>query len=205
MHRGLLSLQACGDRHLPGNQAAGVSGFPDPVALLPAGRTETVVAEPVIRFETEPGQQMQGDWGTMVGYTWQSFYIPQMTRPRPAGVTLDVDRANRKGRRWISEVANTRQHQTIKCRPCDRLLEKQPAMLALQPEKLLIIENVHFFDRNPLHHPLSIYDMFCPHRQAVDVIDTLLVLQNSVSFRWCHRAWLLMCLYVIHRRVDSMR
>ncbi|MFU9138101.1 hypothetical protein [Erwinia tasmaniensis] len=39
-------------------------------------------------------------------------------------------------------------------------------MLALPPDKpaeqLLIKKDIHFFDCNPLHHPLSVYDMFCP-------------------------------------------
>lgn len=110
--------------------------------------------------------QTKGKVERMVGYTRQSFYIPLMTRLKPAGVSVDVDTANREGHRWLSEVANQREHQTIHCRPCDRWVEEQQAMLALPPEKpaeqLLIKEDIHFFDRNPLHHPLSIYDMFCP-------------------------------------------
>jgi len=110
--------------------------------------------------------QTKGKVERMVGYTRQSFYIPLMTRLRPAGVVLDTETANREGRRWLSEVANSREHQTIRCRPCDRWLEEQQAMLALPPnkpaEQLLIKEDIQLFDRNPLHHPLSIYDMFCP-------------------------------------------
>lgn len=110
--------------------------------------------------------QTKGKVERMVGYTRQSFYIPLMTRLRPAGVAVDVETANREGRRWLSEVANQRVHQTIHCRPCERWVEDQQAMLALPPEKpaeqLLIKEDINFFDRNPLHHPLSIYDMFCP-------------------------------------------
>jgi len=110
--------------------------------------------------------QTKGKVERMVGYTRQSFYIPLMTRLRPAGVTLDVETANREGRRWLSEVANRREHQTIRCRPCDRWVEDQQAMLALPPEKTveqtLIKANIQTFDRNPLHHPLSIYDVFCP-------------------------------------------
>jgi len=110
--------------------------------------------------------QTKGKVERMVGYTRQSLYIPLMTRLRPAGVTLDVETANYEGWRWLREVANQREHQTIHCRPCDRWLEEQQAMLALPPDKpaqqLLIKEDIHFFDRNPLHHPLSVYDMFCP-------------------------------------------
>jgi len=42
---------------------------------------------------------------------------------------------NREGRRWLSHVANSREHQTIHCRSCDRWLAEQQAMLALLPDE----------------------------------------------------------------------
>ncbi|ENU3995237.1 TPA: IS21 family transposase, partial [Klebsiella pneumoniae] len=49
--------------------------------------------------------------------------------------------------------------------PCDRWIEEQQSMLALPPEKkqydVLVDESLVTFDRQPLHHPLSIYDTFC--------------------------------------------
>lgn len=199
-------------------------------------------AEPVVRFETEPGRQMQVDWGTMrndtleachrnafsffggvpqevlydnmktvvlqrdayqtgqhrfhpslwqfgkemgfsprlcrpfraqtkgkvermVQYTRNSFYIPLMTRLRPMGISVDVETANRYGLRWLYYVANQRKHETIQSRPCDRWVEEQQSMLALPPEKkqydVQVDESLMTFDRQPLHHPLSIYDTFC--------------------------------------------
>ncbi|EGD0796985.1 IS21 family transposase, partial [Salmonella enterica] len=53
---------------------------------------------------------------------------------------------------------------TIQTRPCDRWIEEQQSMLALPPEKkqydVQVGESLVTFDRQPLHHPLSIYDTF---------------------------------------------
>ncbi|MHB5632436.1 IS21 family transposase, partial [Klebsiella pneumoniae] len=72
---------------------------------------------------------------------------------------------NRYGLRWLHDVANQRRHETIQTRPCDRWIEEQQSMLALPPEKkqydVLVDESLVTFDRQPLHHPLSIYDTFC--------------------------------------------
>ena len=79
--------------------------------------------------------------------------------------TVDVETANRYGLRWLHDVANQRRHETIQTRPCDRWIEEQQSMLALPPEKkqydVLVDESLVTFDRQPLHHPLSIYDTFC--------------------------------------------
>ncbi len=109
--------------------------------------------------------QTKGKVERMVQYTRNSFYIPLMTRLRPLGITVDVETANRYGLRWLHDVANQRRHETIQTRPCDRWIEEQQSMLALPPEKkqydVLVDESLVTFDRQPLHHPLSIYDTFC--------------------------------------------
>lgn len=109
--------------------------------------------------------QTKGKVERMVQYTRNSFYIPLMTRLRPMGITVDVETANRYGLRWLYDVANQRKHETIQTRPCDRWLEEQQSMLALPPEKkqydVQVDESLVTFDRQPLHHPLSIYDTFC--------------------------------------------
>lgn len=101
----------------------------------------------------------------MVGYTRHSFYVPLMTRLKPADVNLDIETANRYGLRWLHDVANQRKHETIQVRPCDRWLEEQKSMLALPPQRLSTTPvpsgNAAIFDRHPLHHPLSVYDTFC--------------------------------------------
>ncbi|EIW9476294.1 IS21 family transposase [Klebsiella aerogenes] len=109
--------------------------------------------------------QTKGKVERMVQYTRNSFYIPLMTRLRPMGITVDVETANRYGLRWLYEVANQRRHETIQTRPCDRWVEEQQSMLALPPRKkqydVQVDESLRTFDRQPLHHPLSIYDSFC--------------------------------------------
>ncbi|ACY85916.1 putative transposase [Edwardsiella piscicida] len=79
--------------------------------------------------------------------------------------TVDVETANRYGLRWLHDVANQRRHETIQTRPCDRWIEEQQSMLALPTEKkqydVQVDESLVTFDRQPLHHPLSIYDTFC--------------------------------------------
>ncbi|EFI5786350.1 IS21 family transposase [Klebsiella michiganensis] len=109
--------------------------------------------------------QTKGKVERMVQYTRNSFYIPLMTRLRPMGITVDVETANRYGLRWLYDVANQRKHETIQTRPCDRWVEEQQSMLALPPEKkqydVQVDESLVTFDRQPLHHPLSIYDTFC--------------------------------------------
>ncbi|WP_153752554.1 MULTISPECIES: IS21 family transposase [unclassified Citrobacter] len=109
--------------------------------------------------------QTKGKVERMVQYTRNSFYIPLMTRLRPMEITVDVETANRYGLRWLYDVANQRKHETIQTRPCDRWVEEQQSMLALPPEKkqydVQVDESLMTFDRQPLHHPLSIYDTFC--------------------------------------------
>ncbi|HGY3771123.1 TPA: IS21-like element ISSen3 family transposase, partial [Escherichia coli] len=109
--------------------------------------------------------QTKGKVERMVQYARNSFYIPLMTRLRPMGITVDVETANRYGLRWLYDVANQRKHETIQTRPCDRWVEEQQSMLALPPEKkqydVQVDESLMTFDRQPLHHPLSIYDTFC--------------------------------------------
>lgn len=109
--------------------------------------------------------QTKGKVERMVQYTRNSFYIPLMTRLRPMGITVDTETANRYGLRWLHEVANQRRHETIRSRPCDRWLEEQQSMLALPPEKkqyeVQTDASLGTFDCHPLHHPLSVYDLFC--------------------------------------------
>ncbi|EFH4200946.1 TPA: IS21 family transposase [Escherichia coli] len=83
--------------------------------------------------------QTKGKVERMVQYTRNSFYIPLMTRLRPMGITVDVETANRHGLRWLHDVANQRKHETIQARPCDRWLEEQQSMLALQHQRLMAL------------------------------------------------------------------
>lgn len=109
--------------------------------------------------------QIKGKVERMVQYTRNRFYIPLLTRLRLMGISVDVETPNRYGLRWLYYVANQRKQETIQTRPCDRWVEEQQSMLALPPEKeqydVQVDESLVTFDRQPLHHPLSIYDTFC--------------------------------------------
>jgi hypothetical protein len=109
--------------------------------------------------------QTKGKVERMVQYTRNNFYIPLMTRQRPMVINVDVETANRYGLLWVHDVASQRKHETIQTRPCDQWLEERQSMLALLPEKKeydeQVDESLVTFDRQPLHHLLSIYDTFC--------------------------------------------
>lgn len=55
--------------------------------------------------------------------------------------------------------------ETTQTRLCGRWMKEQQSMLALPLEKkqydLQVDETLVTFDRQPLHHPLSIYDTYC--------------------------------------------
>ncbi|HEC8324774.1 TPA: IS21 family transposase [Providencia rettgeri] len=108
--------------------------------------------------------QTKGKVERMVQFTRNSFYIPLMTRLRPMEIILDVETANCYGLRWLHDVANQRIHETIQVRPCERWVEEQQCMLSLPPVQksydVQVDESLVTFDRQPLHHPLSIYDTF---------------------------------------------
>ncbi len=64
-------------------------------------------------------------------YVRESFYIPLLTRTKPA--FLDVATANREVRPWLSEVANVRIHATTKEQPVVRWQHERAALLPLPP------------------------------------------------------------------------
>lgn len=105
--------------------------------------------------------QTKGKVERMVQYVRNSFYIPLMTRLRPMDIALDTGTANRHALRWLHEVANCRQHETLRARPCERRAE----MLALPPlnrsPEVPVVHPRLKSDLHPLHHPLSVYDGFC--------------------------------------------
>src|SRR2546423_1701879 len=74
---------------------------------------------PVVRYETEPGKQVQFDWGEVertVGVVKQSFW---------AGVSFtDVEDLNRQAHAWCERI-NARVHRTTHERPRERR-EREP-------------------------------------------------------------------------------
>lgn len=92
-------------------------------------------------------------------YLRESFYNPLASRLKGAGLPVDVTTANREVARWLSEVANVRQHATLEERPLDRwqreLDKLQP--LPTQREPLPASAATTSVPFESVQHPLSVY------------------------------------------------
>jgi transposase len=66
-------------------------------------------------------------------YLRHSFYVPLAARFKQSGLQLDVGSANREVRRWLAEIANVRQHATLRERPLDRWQAERAALQPLAP------------------------------------------------------------------------
>jgi hypothetical protein len=97
------------------------------------------------------------------GYLKGSFLVPLKATLKAAGLTLDLDTANREVVRWLVEVADRRVHATTGVEPYRRLAEDRaqlqplppglrtvPALLERRPRLALPVES--------LQHPLSVYE-----------------------------------------------
>ena len=87
--------------------------------------------------------------------------MPLSATLRTAGLSLDVDTANREVLRWLNQVANTRIHATTGIQPCVRLPEDQAQFGSLpiradQDSPAISHSNVLPFES--LQHPLSVYE-----------------------------------------------
>lgn len=95
------------------------------------------------------------------GYLKRSFLVPLSATLRSAGLTLDVDTANREALRWLNEVANARIHATTGVQPCVRLPEEQAQFGALPIRAAQIaaaISHASVMPFESLQHPLSVYE-----------------------------------------------
>lgn len=95
------------------------------------------------------------------GYLKGSFLVPLSATLRAAGLTLDVDTANREVLRWLNEVANTRIHATTGVQPCVRLPEDQAQFTALPMRatpQTPAISHASVVPFESLQHPLSVYE-----------------------------------------------
>ena len=95
------------------------------------------------------------------GYLKGSFLVPLSATLRTAGLTLDLDTANREVLRWLNEVANTRVHATTGVQPCVRLPEDQARFSALPiraPRDTPAISHANVMPFESLQHPLSVYE-----------------------------------------------
>ena len=94
-------------------------------------------------------------------YLRESFYNPLTSQLKLLGLTIDIELANYKVKKWLRDVANQRVHATLKQQPITRLEQEKPH---LQP--LPAVYTGHAVSLiNPkvdmlvsLQHPLSVYD-----------------------------------------------
>lgn len=94
------------------------------------------------------------------GYLKGSFVVPLAASLKQVGLKLDVTIANAQVRRWLTEVANVREHGTTRERPADRLVLERAQLLALPtPRQVMSAPRVAYpVPIESLQHPLSRYD-----------------------------------------------
>jgi transposase len=66
-------------------------------------------------------------------YLRHSFFVPLAARYKQAGLEVDTGIANREVSRWLSEVANVREHATLKEQPMVRWQRERPMLQPLPP------------------------------------------------------------------------
>ena len=96
-------------------------------------------------------------------YLRESFFVPLQTAQ---SVPLDVAIANREVRIWLDEIANSRNHATLKERPIDRFVVDCAALCALPlpyaGRRLALASSQAITVPPPvesLQHPLAIYEL----------------------------------------------
>jgi len=111
--------------------------------------------------------QTKGKVERMVQYVRNNFYAPLSTRLSAAGLGLDVDTANIELMPWLNDIANVRQHETIKEQPVKRLEHERAYLQALPltacsappaAKTQAIVATLPDYPAEPLHHDLSGYD-----------------------------------------------
>lgn len=97
------------------------------------------------------------------GYLKGSFVVPLKATLKSAGLTLDLDTANREVLRWLIEVADRRVHATTGVEPYRRLPEDraqlQPLPRGLKATSPIIARHSRTaLPIESLQHPLSVYE-----------------------------------------------
>lgn len=165
-------------------------GYPGGITQLKAFLAEhkpRPAAEPLIRFETEPGQhrfhpallELANEYGFRIRlcrpyraktkgkverfnrYLRNSFWVPLRSRFASSGLTVEADTANIEVRRWLREVANVREHGDLKARPYDLWREEREHLQRLPHTVLQWAPRITRKTPPPiesLQHPLSRYD-----------------------------------------------
>lgn len=108
--------------------------------------------------------ETKGKVERFIRYLRASFFIPLIATLRAANLDLDCDTANAEVLKWLNEVANQRQHQTINDRPINRMETEQEALLPLPPyynNTVIALQEaapIHIPTLEVTQHDLSIYD-----------------------------------------------
>lgn len=97
-------------------------------------------------------------------YLRYSFFVPLAARYKQAGLEVDAASANREVARWLREVANVREHATLKEQPLVRWqrerehLQPLPALYAGLQEAVPATSPARVpLPVESLQHPLSVY------------------------------------------------
>jgi transposase len=100
-----------------------------------------------------------------IGYLRHSFYVPLVAQLKQAGLVLDVETANIEVLKWLRDVANVRDHQTIGEQPLIRWQQEAMILQAYQPKPDNLVAlpvkqrlTPGHFEPVTLHHDLSIYE-----------------------------------------------
>jgi len=111
--------------------------------------------------------QTKGKVERMVQYVRNNFYAPLSTQLSASGLVLDVETTNLQLMPWLNDIANVREHNTIKEQPMIRLISERPYLQVLPlvqpsaPPAAAIQDRVQAlpdYPIDPLHHDLSCYD-----------------------------------------------
>lgn len=109
-----------------------------------------------------------------IGYLRYSFYVPLVAQLKQAGLTLDVETANIEVLKWLRDVANVREHQTIGEQPLVRWHEEVQTLqpYVVRPDNIIELSRatdslhpVHFEPVN-LQHDLSVYESMLEEAKA---------------------------------------
>jgi transposase len=108
--------------------------------------------------------QTKGKVERFIRYLRTNFFVPLTATLKAANLDLDCDTANAEVLKWLNEVANQRQHQTINDKPINRMSEERAALLPLPTyynDKVIMLKEsdpVHIPMLEVPQHDLSIYD-----------------------------------------------
>lgn len=119
--------------------------------------------------------QTKGKVERFNGYLRRSFYNPLASKLMQDGLSLDVDTANAKVRKWLRQIANVRVHGTTGRIPAELLIIEQVALQALPapyrgqlPAKVKPVpvpgQDWAKFSRTSLQHSLAIYEQLAEVR-----------------------------------------